>query len=174
MEQTDIRGLDENVLTTPERPQFLQVLCILSFIGCGIMLLLGLFGLRNLFMTPEEILMSPNIQALKEMSPESYQNVVDSMEFKNISAITGILFPALSLIGAILMWNLKKTGFFLYLAGELLPYIIIAATSGFASMTHMGGMMEEYQSMINVVLVLVVVFDFVFIILYALNLKRMY
>ena len=38
------------------RPQFLKVLCILSFIMCGILILMALLGLKNLFLSPEEIM----------------------------------------------------------------------------------------------------------------------
>ncbi|MCW3102528.1 MAG: hypothetical protein JWO09_968 [Bacteroidetes bacterium] len=168
-----MENLNENVMMTPKRPQFLQVLCILSYIGCGIMILIGLFGLKNLFMSVDEILADSNMQMLQEMQPETYARTVAALQYKNINAITGILLPLLSLTGVLFMWKLRKTGFYLYVLGELLPYLLIAVTTGFSALANMGGMMESMQSVINVVLVLIVLFDLAFIVMYALNLKHM-
>jgi hypothetical protein len=156
-----------------ERPQFLKVLCILSFIGCGIMLLFGLFGLKNLFHTVEELASEQNMMQLQQMSQEGYDAAVNALQYKNINAIFGLLTPLLSLFGVIMMWNLKKAGFILYVFAELLPYLLIFLTTGLKSVTAMGGMMENFQSIIYVVMIMVVVFDLAFIIMYSLNLKYM-
>jgi hypothetical protein len=162
-----------DALVPQKRPQLLQVICILSFISCGILILIGLFDFKNLFMSVEEILAEEKMQMLQQMYPESYEAAVKALQFKNVNAIFGVLTPILSLIGVLLMWNLKKQGFFIYVFAEILPYVLIMFTTGFASLANMGGMMENFQSIINVVLILVVLIDILFIILYALNLKHM-
>jgi hypothetical protein len=156
-----------------KRPKFLQTICILSFIGCGIMLVFGLFGLKNLFSTVEELASDENMMMLQQMSQESYDNAVAALQYKDINAIFGVLTPALSLIAVIMMWNLKKAGFILYVFGELLPYVLIAFTTGTKTFSAMGGAMENFQSIIYIVMGLVVVFDIVFMIMYAMNLKYM-
>jgi hypothetical protein len=155
------------------RPKFLQTLCILSFIGCGIMLLFGLFGLKNLFSTIEELAAEENMQMLQQMSQESYDNAIAALEYKDINAIFGVLTPALSLMAVIMMWNLKKAGYILYVFAEILPYALIAFTTGMSTFKSMGGAMENFQSVVYVVMALMVIFDIAFIIMYALNLKYM-
>jgi hypothetical protein len=156
-----------------KRPKFLQTLCILSFIACGIMIIFGMYGLKNLFSTVEELASEKNMQMLQEISQESYDNAIAALQYKDINAIFGILTPILSLIGVIMMWNLKKPGFILYVFAEILPYILIAFTTGMTTFKAMGGAMENFQSVIYVVMALMVVFDIAFIIMYALNLKYM-
>ena len=164
---------EEQLPLAPKRPPFLQVIGILSFVGCGIMILVGLFGLKNLFHTPEEILSDQNFQMMKQMSEESYNAIAESLQYKNINAICGLLFPLLSLIGVIMMWNLKKTGFYIYVIAELLPYILSIALGGVKSIQAMGGMMPNMESLIYVVMGLMIAFDIAFIIMYAVNLKHM-
>lgn len=156
-----------------KRPQFLQVLCILSFIACGIMLLFGLYGLKNLFMTPEQIVDEMSSRMMQQMPSDSYDQMIANLQYKNISAVCGVLFPLLSLTGVILMWNLKKKGFYIYTAAELLPYVVMLATTGTNGITAASGLMQNFQSVIYVVMGLVVLFDLLFIVLYALNLKHM-
>lgn len=168
-----MENLNSENVEVSARPKFLQTLCILSFIACGIMLIFGLFGLKNLFSTVEELASDENMMMLQQMSEESYENAVAALQYKDINAIFGVLTPALSLIAVIMMWNLKKAGFILYVFGELLPYVLITFTTGMSTFKTMGGAMENMQSVIYVVMVLVVVFDIAFMIMYALNLKYM-
>ena len=164
---------EEELLFVPKRPPFLQVLCILSFVGCGIMILAGLFGLKNLFHSQEEILNDQNLQMMKQMSEDSYNAVAESLQYKNINAICGLLFPLLSLMGVLLMWNLKKTGFYIYVVAELLPYILSIALGGVKSIEAMGGMMPHLESLIYVIVGIMIAFDIAFVIMYAVNLKHM-
>ncbi len=161
--------------TTNPLPKFLKTLCILSFIMCGLMLLFGLMGLKNLFMSAEDIMaMNPYMQKMQDNNPESYQAILDSMQYKNISAIMGFLVPLISLTGVIYMWKMKKTGFYIYLIGEVLPYLVVYLTSGLSVMYASTSMMgDKGEMIINIFLGSVVLFDIVFIILYALNLKHM-
>jgi hypothetical protein len=155
------------------RPKFLQVICILSFIACGIMIIFGIFGLKNLFSTVEELASEKNMVMLQQMSQESYDSAVAALQYKDINAIFGILTPSLSLLGVIMMWNLKKPGFILYVFAEILPYILISFTTGLSTFKAMAGGMESMQSVIYVVMALIVILDIAFIIMYAMNLKYM-
>jgi hypothetical protein len=165
------QNLNEGVPLEHPIPPFLRTLCILSFIGCGLMLLVGFFNLKNLFFSVDEVLANSNLQILKEAYPESYEKAVSSLAYKDIDAIMGIVSPALSLLGVIYMWKLKIQGFFLYLIAEIIPYVVIGLTTGFDDLYNKGGMMESFQPLIDIILGLIVVFDFTFIILYALNMK---
>jgi hypothetical protein len=92
--------------STTQRPTFLTVLCILTWIGCG----LGLIG------------------NLMSMAGASLFGSLGGkfMTYYGIQTICVIL----CLIGSIQMWKMKKTGFYIYTAGELLPlalsYILFA------------------------------------------------
>ncbi len=160
---------------TNQMPKFLKVLCILSFIMCGIMLLFALIGLKNLFMTPEEILgMNPYMQTMQDNNPEAYQAMLDSMQYKNVSAILGVIMPIISLFGVIFMWKRKKSGFYIYLVGEFLPYLTIFLTNGLATMYAATSQMGENGTMaINIFIGMVIFFDLLFVVLYGLNFKHL-
>ncbi len=136
---------------------------------------MALLGLKNLFLSPEEIMgNNPYMNSLQENNPEAYQAMMESMDYKNISAIINLFLPIISLTGVIYMWKLKKAGFYLYLLGELLPYLTIFLTHGLAAMYAGTAVMGEKGAMIiNVMIALVIIFDILFIILYALNLKHL-
>lgn len=168
-----MENLNSENVEVSARPKFLQVLCILSFIACGFLLITGAFGLKNIFLTIEELAAGEDMQALQNISQETYERAVAALKYKDINAIFGFLTPVLSLIAVIMMWNLKRPGFILYVFAEIIPYILIAFTTGLETFNMSGGMMENYQSLIYVIMTLVVVFDIVFIIMYSLNLKYM-
>ncbi len=115
-----------------QRPTFLTILCILTFIGSGLavlMYLLGIFGIGAL------------------------NNLLGS--YAGATADAGVLKPILmlvisaaSLYGAVMMWNLKKLGFYLYVAAQVLLLVF-----GWG--------------------ILALVFAVLFVVLYGLNLKHL-
>ncbi|MBL7931765.1 MAG: hypothetical protein JNL60_07685, partial [Bacteroidia bacterium] len=59
---------------TPQRPEFLKILCILSFIACGLMILIYLIGTFCLTLS-------------EEMVSEAWEKVVESQpQLENVSA----------------------------------------------------------------------------------------
>lgn len=122
----------ENQVTT-QRPVFLTVLCILTFIGSGLALLFTLIGL----------LAAGAIESMASAFP--MPTGVSAGPIKSIILL--LLFGA-SLYGAILMWNLKRIGFYLYTAAQVVILIL-----GFG--------------------ILSLIFTAAFIIMYGLNLKHM-
>jgi len=122
---------EQNVQTTNQRPTFLTVLCILTFIGSGLALLFSLIGL---------------VAAGAIESFASYLPVgVGGGIFKSILLIVLI---AGSLYGAIQMWKLKKLGFYIYAAANVILLIMSFGIMG-------------------------LIFTALFIVLYGLNLKHM-
>ena len=122
---------EQNVQQTNQRPTFLTVLCILTFIGSGLSLLFGLIGL---------------VAAGALESVSAYLPVgVDSGLFKSIILI---ILMAGSLYGAIQMWKLKKLGFYIYAAANVVLLIL-----GFSIWS--------------------LIFTALFIVLYGLNLKHL-
>ena len=128
---------EQNVqASTPEavvkqRPAFLTVLCILTFIGSGLSILMWLLGIFG-------------IGALDNFL-SSYGGTTDTGVLKPILML---VFSAASLYGAIMMWGLKKMGFYLYVAAQILLLVF-----GWG--------------------ILALVFTALFVILYGLNLKHL-
>lgn len=153
-----------------QRPTFLTVLCILSFIGTGFAILSGLWGL----------LFSKGIQAVSGLAEEGYSEAmseieseapemggfmdsifggaVKAMEHYTLLTTVSLLVAITALVGVILMWKLKKTGFYIYtgaqVVGIIVPLVVIGGLIG--GMTLFGS-----------------IFTIAFIVMYAVNLKAM-
>ncbi|MEO8069152.1 MAG: hypothetical protein ABI599_15750 [Flavobacteriales bacterium] len=158
----------------PKRPTFLTVLCILSFIGCG----LGLFSGISGYFTAKAMdngSMGKMMEGLSEAAGDAA--AADSMQdgmadvdkamdalgmdfgaMANNSLAQGLLCIVV-LIGVFMMWKLKKTGFYVYTASNLAyaacPFIFMGGLAG--------GMMG----------ILGAIGPILFIILYGLNVKHM-
>ncbi len=164
--------------THPEaRPSFLTWLCILTFIGSGWALISCVWTYSMASKT--NIIFQENMHVKdstlgsdtsdmrrrEKISPfegkikASLSKIVSTDNMRK-AAIGGFIASLLTLAGAILMWNLKRQGFYIYILGVvfgiLIPFylygndlIAVGATS-FANF-----------------------FGLVFIALYALNLKSM-
>lgn len=144
----------------PEKPQFLKILCILSFVACGLMILLYAIGTMALGVS-EAAIAGPWAQIVQG-NPTLED--VDPMEFFHqvgIICVYGLIANIFSLIGVIMMWKLEKMGFFLYAIAEL-------ATNFFSMNLDMGQQEKSYGGMIFMILV-----DLVFITMYFVNLKYM-
>jgi len=98
---------EQNVQTTNQRPTFLTVLCILTFIATGLGLLFGLIGL----------VAAGAIESFSQYLPVG----VDGGIFK---AIITLVLVAASLYGAIQMWKLKKLGFYIYAGTNVIMLIL--------------------------------------------------
>jgi len=156
----------------PTRPTLLTVICILSFIfGAW-----GLWsGIQNAFTdAPQREFEEAKVamdEAMAQVGDQGNEMVTQMMESAMVMAeksveqavpmgYTTIVLALLSLAGVWLMWNLKKTGFWLYL---------VSAVGGLVSpMIFLGG---GLLTMLGVGFM--GLFSVVFIILYAVNLKHM-
>jgi hypothetical protein len=102
------------------RPTFLSVLCILSFIGNGLGIIQGLFiWMMSGFYAR---LFSGLSKSLKTGQSEMniVEKVLNGLSWWAISIVIGSLA---CLAGAIIMWKLKKSGYFLYIIGQILPLL---------------------------------------------------
>ena len=95
-----------------KRPVLLTVMCILTFIGSSFLIISTLFSYISIQNMSEE---------LKAMSLEMMQTSPSNLLTK---LIVGVLGGIICLVGAIMMWKLKKTGFYLYILGTIVPLII--------------------------------------------------
>lgn len=151
-----------------QRPTFLTVLCILTFLSCA----WGVFSAISNY-SSADLTASVTQDALEEAQDKMQgqegarfmekmlNSVADSMSPERIrqSAIASVVVNLLALAGALLMWNLRKTGFYIYVASVVVaiaaPIVIFGGiTGGLASLSS-------------------AFFSIVFIVLYALNIKHM-
>jgi hypothetical protein len=142
----------------PEKPQFLKVLCILSFIACGLMILLSAIG--TLALGIDEATITGLWDQVLQKQPQLES--VDPVEFFHavgMVCVYTLIANIVSLVGVIMMWRLNKIGFFIYVAAELVTHFFSIDVSGEGS--SYGG------------LIFGVFLDLVFITLYAVNLKHM-
>lgn len=155
-----------------QRSTFLTVLCILSFIG-GIWTLWS--GYRNAFTdAPQQGLIEAREkmeEARAEMGDDAMPVVDDLMGSGLAMAESAaahaeelgygeLVMAALSLFGVWNMWNLRRRGFWIYLAASVGALVLPAIVIDGGLMASIGLMFTGFISL-------------VFVVLYALNLKEM-
>lgn len=96
-----------------KRPAFLSVLCILSFIGGGLMVLFSIF----LFLFAGD--MKTMIQG-----SEYYMQSYVAGDNAVLNAFMILVVSAASLYGAIRMWHLEKMGFWIYLVAQFVAIFL--------------------------------------------------
>ena len=153
----------------PVRSTFLTVLCVLTFIGSG----WGVIGAVRSYAGADTISSIANgaMQGAEDKldqqgTPNFVKQIFSSLaagltpDSIRKSSILKLISCLLTLLGAIMMWNLKKIGFYLYIAGiavfTLAPIIILG--SSLPGLAGAGG-----SGFIGVV----------FIVMYGMNLKDM-
>ncbi len=112
-----------------ERPTFLTVICILSFIGAG----LGILG----YITAIGLLGAASsagvMEGLEGMEGfEEFQSAAPSAGMTWAYIIVGFLATIVSLLGVIKMWNLKKEGFMWYTVASIAIIIMGFIYAGFS------------------------------------------
>jgi hypothetical protein len=155
-----------------KRPQFLTVLCVLSFICVALMIIIAVMG--EIMNTPEN--MQQQIERVREFSPAQAEQM-EANYIKQQESVMGkiqnyilILIELVSLLGVIMMFNLKKVGFYIYAAIEILPYSLMIFSAGDASV-DMGGQLGA--GAVKAVMIIFVLIDLAFVVMYGLNLKHM-
>lgn len=169
--------MEESHTLPQPRNTFITVLCILTFIGSGWGIVSGLFNIYTASKMGDSIEevsegMEDAIDDIqdndglsdsqKDFFESIFTGISESVTPENVrnAALVSILSCLLTIAGALLMWNLNKKGFYLYVAGIVL---IIAGT-----LFVFGG------SLMGVFYALSAGFwGVVFIILYGVNLKHM-
>src|SRR6218665_1024821 len=123
--ETDSIALDE--FNRPKLPNGLNVLTILTFIGCAIQLIGGVFqflGADKNYEQRDKVLAQVNSDKMpgwaKAMMPDpaAYEEMVTkAMENKMPLLILTLLATALCFYGALQMRKLKKQGYLVYIVG---------------------------------------------------------
>ena len=111
--------IDQNNFETPKRNQFLTVLCILSFIWSGFILLclfLCLIFSSTLFTFISEILSGKfSMTTLDNNQEQALRSFLNIGQRKFVVIIVGaIMLYMTSLLGVFKMWRQQKWGFYIY------------------------------------------------------------
>lgn len=142
-----------NEQTTCKRPQFLTILCILSFAG----ITLTFFS---------EIITWFAIQKQVQMASAAEASLAAAMQHdlvaRKLSILIGASTVPICLVGVWMMWTLKKIGFYIYTFGEMALPISAMFYIGFS-----GPAIQTASMLANAII------SASFVFMYALNLKYM-
>lgn len=148
---------------TAQRPGFLTTLCILSFIGAGLSIVMSIVGYLGAQAAQS---MMNGVGAMGDAMGASGNAEFDAamsqannlLKYAYVLLGVGVICAIVSLVGAIMMWKLKKTGFYLYTLANLVAMILPIILVGMA-----GGAMAYVGPIVTIA----------FIVMYAMNLKHM-
>jgi len=153
--------------TPPKRSETLNVLTILTFIGCGLAYIGACYNFikyRNIDAIRAEMDTAEEKAAGNKLATrivESSREIAEkTFEYRYILLISALVFTTFCLIGAIQMRKLKKSGYPIYVIGELAPLVISAVLIGF-SFTG------------SIALIFSAVFSLLFVILYSIQRKNL-
>ena len=145
-------------------PVFLKVLCILTFVGSGLGIIGALFGFISSGASEESLRLSARI-----MHDSPFGNSINFEEMMKWQVYTNwanLIGSLLTLAGGLLMWKLKKLGYYLYIPGWIIPITVSAIGMKYMLSGMFAGM--GYVGVgINVVIAAA------FIIMYGLNFKHL-
>jgi hypothetical protein len=154
-----------------KRPVFLTVLCILTFVSCGLTFITSIFGILMSGTADRSMRAMNRLQQNQPDMPEMMDSMMkatakmqDWTQVSNYLALGNVL---ICFLGAMLMWRLKKSGFFIYTFGQILPFI---------SLYGLYSVVQDIPLMGTFMLVMAiasVIFCAAFIVMYGLNLKHM-
>jgi hypothetical protein len=148
-------------------PQTLNVLTILTYVGCAlgaISTVWNYFSSATTYKTYEALAADPamsNNNPAAALMAGATDILKKSYENRLPICILGLVGIALCFYGALQMRNLKKQGFLIYTVGELLPIVSFAIFIGFGGL--FGGVTAIFSSLIAIV----------FIVLYATQRKHL-
>lgn len=166
-DELDLLDDGTDIVYKGKRPAFLQVLCILTFVGTGVGLIWSFFSVVAISA------MERMMDGLSNLAPDpgdfsdQMENAYRWMKWSLYASIIGNL---LCLTGAIFMWSMKKRGYYIYVAGQGLPLIIgIVAFISSYGYADVGGGLATSFGLIG--LIAQTIFPVGFIIMYGLNFK---
>jgi hypothetical protein len=150
----------------PTLPSGINVLTILTIIGCAVFFLFTIYGYVNAKKGIEQMENTINSKDYDSM-PAMVKKMVNAdtlalaqKQYDNRVPINliGVISLVLCLVGALQMRKLKMQGYYLYLIGELLPLLATVIFVGVGALTGFTG-------------IITIVFMLLFILLYTLQRK---
>lgn len=143
-------------------PSGLNVLTILSIIGCVFAFGAALYGFtsaKKTYETKDEVIkqmQSPDMPAFAKAMMPSQENfeqlATNSYENRVPILILSIVSAALCLYGVLQMRKRKKQGFLFYTIGELLPFAILALFIGSAALSGFAFIMSTFFALLFIIL----------------------
>lgn len=134
---------------TSRRPAFLTVLCILTWIGCA--LVIGVFGYGYLSLAP--------------MLNEWAGDIPNELSWMLWNMIVSCIGALVCLLGSIVMWNFRRWGFYVYLVGQVVPIVMTT----YVMMIVNSGMKAGASELLMIAVWVLIPIGF--IVMYALHLK---
>ncbi len=150
--------MNETPDTTNKRPTFLTVLCILSFIAAGISIVMSVLGFMAMNAASGYMDAATDIATdeMGELGGMMGDMMGDMMKHASTLLYVGIALTVLSLIGVIMMWKLKKVGFFIYTGANIIGIIFPIILIGMMGFNLFG-----------------TIITIAFIVMYGMNMKHM-
>lgn len=157
LDNEDIQPLDKT----------LKVLTILTFIGSALAIIMSIFAFataeknyNQILADKDKVINSKAPQMVKNMySPENLAEMKKSVDQKLPVLLVGLVGAGLCIFGAIQMRKQQKKGYFIWLAGELLPILGSIAILGVSAFSGIKSF--------------VLIFPLIFIILYTIYKKNL-
>lgn len=155
-----------------KRPTFLTIVCILTFIGSGWGVLSNLFslftaGIMDSMVQTEQY--TSLVNGIEEGErPAFFASYISSsiatlqatfLHAREI-AITNLVLNVISLLGAMLMFQLRRFGFYLYAAAQILLLFVLPYFAGF-------------NFYVMTMMLFSGIFSLLFLVFYTVNLKYM-
>jgi hypothetical protein len=166
--------LEENNFKTPKRSQFLTILCVLSFVMCGLKLITSVYSVYQ----NSPAAMQKSIEQFRDINPEMAVQMENNMiemqsnTYLKLSPYFEIIYTLLSFMAVLMMWNFKKNGFYMYSIVEIIPYISLFFVSS-KSISIPGLSSSSATSIMAFGTIIMILIDLVFVYLYFRNLKDM-
>jgi hypothetical protein len=154
-----------------ERPTFLTVLCIISFVGLGLKILNSFSGMIfGLFTSRFEPFIRENInqnldygdipEQIRFFVVDSFNIVYKAMERATPMSLVTLVLAVTALFGVIMMWKLRRAGFYLYTGSKIFILMVPFLFLGLNFFTLIAVSIASF-------------FAIIFIILYAVNIVHM-
>lgn len=122
-----------NEFEEKEKTSTLKTLTVLTFIGSGLVLIFAVWGFLSAdssYQKMKELVDSGKVDQLPAFargmySPERMEVMRKSVENKVPLFIVNMITGVLCIVGAIRMRKLKEDGYWIWLMGELLPFLAV-------------------------------------------------
>lgn len=141
-------------------PQYgmLKTLTVLTFIGCALAYIFLFVGIadwgnyeKNLADAQKEMDKIRDNETASKIADGTIEYMKKSHEHRYVITATSLLFTTMCLIGAMRMRKLKKSGYPIYLIGELAPLAVSGALLGFS---FFGGIMMAVSAFFAILFVI--------------------
>jgi hypothetical protein len=138
MESNQSGDIFEN--RTAEQSGSLKTLTTLTFIGCGLAYIGGLYQFfnamnidKNKAKIEDALDKASNNEMVTKMLNSQMEMLQKTYDNRYLLVISALVFTTLCLVGAIQMRKRRKSGFPIYTIGELAPIVVSMAVLGFGS-----------------------------------------